>query len=139
MASIETLNLGDRIAGNLAEAGISAIEQLEGYTRDDLIALDGIGEVSADEILTALDLYTAEAIEIDEPQNLEEPDDEPNTLEALEAVEPGQEPPELKDRESLLLEACQWAIDVWRAMPGQQPMFLASRMKTKIDAAMSPD
>lgn len=117
MAKIEELGLSDRIVGNLLEAGITVSDQLDGYTRDDLIALDGIGEVSADEIITALsDLDAAETID--------------------ELV---QESPELSNRESLLLDACQWAIDVWRAMPGQQPMFLASQMQTKINAAMSQE
>ncbi|MEO0373211.1 MAG: DNA-directed RNA polymerase subunit alpha C-terminal domain-containing protein [Cyanobacteria bacterium P01_A01_bin.17] len=115
MASIDELGLSDRIVSNLLEAGLTESSQLADKTRDDLIALPGIGEASADEILAAL-----------------------TERDAVETInELAQDALRFSNRETLLIEACQWAIDVWRAMPGQQPMFLASQMQAKIDAALS--
>lgn len=43
--------LSPAVQKSLAEAGITTLEQAKALGRDGLIALDGIGEVSADKIL----------------------------------------------------------------------------------------
>jgi len=52
--SIEELNLGKRVETALKDAGIKNIEGLSGKNKNDLMALKGIGEKSAEGILKAI-------------------------------------------------------------------------------------
>jgi len=51
---IKTLNLGKAIEGKLSSAGITSIEQLKGKSAEELKAIKGIGEKTAEKIILAV-------------------------------------------------------------------------------------
>lgn len=126
---IDVLSLEERAEDLLQASGISTIAQLLKYDRAQLIALDGIGEVTADKILGALAAWKQEQADAAlEDVSLSEAET------AKRLAVSGMSSLTDKDRQiQQLISTARWAMEVFRRQHrGGQGQHLAGQLAKSV-------